>query len=100
METEKVREHCLFVAQQLEQAVADNEDLGARFEGVQMMRFKVEKDCNDVKVVGGELGGDDSGIVISESSVTRQCGGEIVGCALNEETRSAMVEFFQSCYYA
>ena len=33
-----------------------------------------------MKVVGGEMGGDDSGIVVSENGVTKTYGEEIVGC--------------------
>ena len=50
-----------FVGEGIEKMVADGEDLGARFEGTQMMRFKLERDGGETKVVGGEMGGDDSG---------------------------------------
>ena len=95
---EEVREQCQFVAQGIADAVASDEDLGAKFEGVQMMRFKVEKDGGDVKVVGGELGGDDSGITISETGVTKMFAGEIVGCQFDPETSAALREFFETCY--
>jgi hypothetical protein len=96
---EEVREHCRFVGKDIEKMVADGEDLGARFEGTQMIRIKVDKDGNDVKVVGGEMGGDDSGIVVSETGVTKTYGEEIVGYAFAPETRAALIEFFASCYY-
>ena len=96
---DEAKAHCRFVGKDIEKMVADGEDLGARFEGTQMMRFKLERDGNDVKVVGGEMGGDDSGIVVSESGVTKTYGDEIVGYAFDPETRAALVEFFASCYF-
>jgi len=95
---DEVKEQCRFVAQGIADAVAADEDLGEKFEGVQMMRFKVEKDGGDVKIVGGELGGDDSGIVISEEGVTKIFAGQIVGYRFDEETRAALIEFFTTCY--
>ena len=95
----EVREHCRFVGKDIEKMVEDGEDLRARFEGTQMIRFKVDKDGDDVKVVGGEMGGDDSGIVVSESGVTKVYGDEIVGYAFDSETRDALVEFFDTLYY-
>ena len=80
--------------------VADGEDLLARFEGTQIMRFKVEREGERETVVGGELGGDDSGIVVSESGVTKLFGDEIVGYAFSSETRAAMVEFFAASFHA
>ena len=96
---DEVREHCRFVGKGIEKMVADGEDLRARFEGTQMMRIKVDKDGDGVKVVGGEMGGDDSGIVVSESGVTKIYSDEIVGYAFDPETRAAMVEFFNTLYY-
>ena len=95
---DEVKEHCRVVAQGIVDAVAADEDLGEKFEGVQMMQFKVEKDGADVKVVGGELGGDDSGIIVSEAGVTKMFAGEIVGYQFDEETRAALIEFFTTCY--
>ena len=95
---DEVKEQCRFVAQGIADAVAADEDLGEKFEGVQMMRFKVEKDGGDVKVVGGELGGDDSGIIVSETGVTKMFAGVIVGYQFDEETRAALIEFFTTCY--
>ena len=95
---EEAKEHCRFVAQGIADAVAADEDLGEKFEGVQMMRFKVEKDGGDVKIVGGELGGDDSGIVISEEGVTKIFAGQIVGYRFDEETSAALREFFETLY--
>ena len=97
---DEARDHCRFVGKDIEKMVADDEDLNAQFEGTQMIRFKVEKDGNGVKVVGGEMGGDDSGIVVSESGVTKEYMGQIVGYPFDAETRSALVEFFTTCYYS
>ena len=96
----EIREHCRFVGEGIEKMVADGEDLRARFEGTQMIRIKVDKDGDGVKVVGGEMGGDDSGIVVSESGVTKCWGDEIVGYAFDAETRAALVEFFETLYYS
>ena len=65
-----------------------------------MIRFKVDKDGDGVKVVGGEIGGDDSHLIISERGVTKTYGDEIVGYAFDPETRAALVEFFASCYWS
>lgn len=51
-------------------------------------------------MVGGELGGDDSRVVVSESGVTKVWGDEVVGYAFGAETREAMVEFFAAAYLA
>lgn len=51
-------------------------------------------------MVGGELGGDDSRVVVSESGVTKVYGDEVVGYAFGAETREAMVEFFAATYHA
>ena len=96
----EIREHCRFVGKDIEKMVADGEDLRARFEGTQMIRIKVDKDGDGMKVVGGEMGGDDSGIVVSESGVTKCWGDEIVGYAFDAETRAALVEFFETLYYS
>ena len=96
---DEAREHCRFVGKGIEKMVADGEDLRERFDGTQMIHIKVDKDGNNVKVVGGEMGGDDSGIVISESGVTKTYGDEIVGYAFDSETRSALIEFFETIYY-
>ena len=77
------------------------EDLNAKFEGqITMLRFKLEKDGGGVKVVGGEMGGDDSYTVVSECGVTKTYGDEIVGYAFDAETRAALVEFFDTLYFA
>ena len=97
---DEAREHCRFVGKGIEKMVADGEDLRARFEGqIRMLRFKVDKDGDGVKIIGGEIGGDDSGIVMSESGVTKTYGDEIVGYAFDSETRDALVEFFDTLYY-
>ena len=42
---DEVREHCRLVGKGNEKAVADGEDLNAKFEGqITMLRFKLEKD--------------------------------------------------------
>ena len=92
------RRHCRSVGERIESAVANGEDLGAYFEGTQLLRFKVEKNGNVEKVVGGELGGDDSGIVVLESGVMKVWGDEIAGYAFDAETRAALVEFFDACF--
>ena len=98
---DEVREDCRFVGKGIEKMVADGEDLNAKFEGqIRMLRFKVEKDGGDVKIVGGEMGGDDSHIVVSESGVTKIYSDEIVGYAFDSETRAALVEFFETLYCA
>ena len=98
---DEAREHCRFVGKGIEKMVADGEDLNAKFEGqIRMLRFKVEKDGGDVKIVGGEMGGDDSHIVVSESGVTKIYSDEIVGYAFDAETRAALVEFFETLYYS
>ena len=97
---EDARNHCRFVGEGIEKDVAEGGDLGARFEGTPLLRFKVERDGGKESVVGGELGGDDSGIVVSESGVTKLFGDEVVGYAFSSETRAAMVEFFAASYHA
>ena len=53
------REHCRFVGKGIEKAVADGEDLNAKFEGqITMLRFKLEKDGGRIGIIipsGGEL---------------------------------------------
>ena len=98
---DEAKEHCRFVGKGIEKMVADGEDLTAKFEGqITMLRFKLEKDGSGVKVVGGEMGGDDSYTVVSERGVTKTYGEEIVGYAFDPETRAALVEFFASCYWS
>ena len=94
---EEAREHCRQVGKGIERCVAEGGDLAAQFEGVQLLRFKVEKEDGVERVVGGELGGDDSGLVVSERGVTKVWLDEIVGYAFDAETRAAMVEFFETC---
>ena len=97
---DEVKAHCRFVGEGIEKMVADDEDLNAQFEGTQIIRFKVEKNGNDVKVVGGEMDGDDLKIIVSESGVTKEYMGQIVGYPFDAETRAALIEFFTTCYYA
>ena len=98
---DEVKEQCRDVGKRIEKAIEDGVDLGEYFDNqTPMLRFKVDKDGNDVRVVGGELGGDDSHIVVSERGVTKTYGDEIVGYAFDPETRAALVEFFASHYCA
>ena len=97
---EEVKAHCRFVGEGIEKSVADGEDLFARFEGTPILRFKAEREGGRETVVGGELGGDDSRVVVSESGVTKVWGDEVVGYAFGAETREAMVEFFAAAYHA
>ena len=99
--TEDVKANCRDVGERIEKAVADGVDLGEYFEGqTPMFRFKVDKDGKGVKVVGGEMGGDDSHVVVSERGVTKIYGDEIVGYAFEPETRAAPIEFFNDCYHS
>ena len=95
---EQVREECRYIGKNVEEMVREGKNLCEQFEGTQMIRLKIDKDGNSVKVVGGELGGDDSQVVISESGVTKVYGDEIVGYAFDPETRAALVEFFETLY--
>ena len=97
---EEAREHCRFVGRQIEEAVASEKDLAEYFEGnTPVLRFLVEKNGETVEVVGGECGGDDSGIFVSERGVTKRICEEIVGYAFDIETREAMIEFFANLYF-
>ena len=95
---DEVKDHCRFVAQGIVDAVAAGEDWTTGLGNPPILRFKVVKDGNDVKVVGGEIGGDDSGIVISEEGVTKIFAGQIVGYQFDEETSAALREFFETLY--
>lgn len=97
---EEARTHCRFVGEGIERDVAEGKNLGERFEGTQLLLFKVERESGADKVVGGELGGDDSDIILSESGVTKRWGNEIIGYAFGKETRAALVEFFSMCYHS
>ena len=98
---DEAKEHCRDVGKRIEESIADGVDLGEYFNNqTPMFRFKVDKDGNDMKVVGGELGGDDSHIVVSERGVSKTYGDEIVGYAFAPETCVALVEFFASHYCA
>lgn len=97
---EEAKAHCRFVGEGIERDVVEGKDLGERFEGTPLLWFKVERDGGRETVVGGELGGDDSGIVVSESGVTKAFGDEIVGYSFGAETREAMVAFFASAFHA
>ncbi len=96
---EQVREECRYIGKNVEEMVREGKNLCEQFEGTQMICLKIDKEGNSVKVVGGELGGDDSHVVISESCVTKVYGDEIVGYAFDSETRAARVEFFETLYY-
>ena len=54
---DEAKEDCRFVGERIEKMVAEGEGLTAKFEGTQLIRFKVDKDGDGVKVVGGEIGG-------------------------------------------
>lgn len=97
MTKEKARKWCREVGKAIEACVAEGGDLLAHFEGLPMLRFKVESAEGRERVVGGEVGGDDSGLVVSESGVTKTWMDEIVGYAFDAETRAAMAEFFETC---
>ena len=97
---EDARNHCRFVGEGIERDIAEGKDILDIFPSTQLLRFKVERDGSRETVVGGELGGDDSGIVVSESGVTKLFGDEVVGYAFSSETREAMVEFFAASYNA
>ena len=79
--------------------MAAGEDLGGRFEGVQSITFRIEKDGSKVAVVGGEIAPDDSGIYTTEKGVFRFYGDELVGYAFDMEIREAMREFFNTTYW-
>ena len=97
---EDARNHCRFVGEGIERDIAEGKDPGDILGNTQLLRFKIDRDGNHETVVGGELGGDDSHVTVSESGVTKLWGDEIVGYAFNDETRAAMVEFFDTCYHA
>ena len=97
---EAVREHCREVGKGIEKLVADGGDLLAAFEGTQCVTFRVVKDGQETRVVGGTLGGDDSHLVISEAGVCKVWMDEVVGYAFDGETRAAMVDLFTTLYSA
>ena len=98
---DEVKAHCRDVGERIKKAIADGVDLNECFEGqTPMLQFKVDDDGNEVKIVGGEMGGDDSRVVVSERGVTKIYGDEIVGYAFDTETRSALVEFFNNLYHS
>ena len=96
---DEVKEHCREVGEGIAAAVAAGEDLGRRFEGVQSVTFRVEKDGSEIKVVGGEIAPDDSGIYTTEKGVFKFYGDELVGYVFDAETRAAMREFFDTAYW-
>lgn len=75
---EQAMAHCREVGERIERCVAEGGDLFAQFEGVQMLNFKLEKTDAGLKVVGGELGGDDPRITVSESGASKPWNDEIV----------------------
>lgn len=97
---EDVKNHCRFIGEGIERDIAEGKDILDIFPSTPLLRFKVERDGNRETVVGGELGGDDSNVVVCESGVTKLFGDEIVGYAFDRETRAAMVEFFAATYPA
>lgn len=97
----EAKEHCRYVAQGVIEAVANGEDLTGYFEGVQNVRFLVDRGADGkVSVVGGVIEADDSGIEISDRGVFKQYGDEYVGVAFDPETRAAFIEFFGMLYWA
>ena len=84
---DEVKAHCRFVGEGIEKMVADGEDLGARFEGTQIIRFKVDKDGNDVKVVGGEMEGDDTP---RSTFVAESCSLQAVECMVADISRASI----------
>ena len=96
---DEVKKHCRVVGEGIVAAVAAGEDLGKRFEGVQNITFRIEKNGSEIEVVGGEIAPDDSGIYTTEKGVFRFFGDELVGYAFDRETREAMREFFDTAYW-
>ena len=97
---DEVKAHCRMVGEGIvAAAVAAGEDLGKRFEGVQGITFRIEKDGSEIEVVGGEIAPDDSGIYTTEKGVFKFFGDELVGYAFDSETREAMREFFDTAYW-
>ena len=96
---DEVKNHCQEVGEGIAAAVAAGEDLGKRFEGVQNITFRIEKDGSEIEVVGGEIAPDDSAIYTTEKDVFKFYGDELVGYASDRETREAMREFFDTAYW-
>ena len=96
---DEVKKHCREVGEGIAAAVTAGEDLGKRFEGVQSITFRIEKDGSEIEVVGGEIAPDDSGIYTTEKGVFKFYGDELVGYAFDSETRAAMREFFDTAYW-
>lgn len=95
---EEARELCRQKGKEIEKWLEDGGDLLDFFEGgVSRLLFKVEREDGVERLVGGEAEGGDSGLVVSESGVTKVWMNEIVGYAFDAETRAAMVEFFAIC---
>ena len=94
---EDVTQRCREVGEGIAAAVVAGEDLGKRFDGVEGITFRVEKD--ESEVVGGEVTPDDSGIYTTEKGVFKFYGDELVGYAFDRETREAMREFFDTAYW-
>ena len=53
---DEVKTHCRFVGEGIEKMVADGEDLEARFEGTQIIRFKVDAEDSYVSYSNGWFG--------------------------------------------
>ncbi len=98
---EEAREECRHVGKGIEELVESGGDLLEAFEGsVPALRFKIVKDGRETHVVGGEIFGDDSHLVISEAGVWKAWGDGIVGYAFPVETQAAMRDFFRTLYTA
>lgn len=97
---EEARQECRDVGKGIEKLVAEGGDLLEAFEGTQQITFRVTKDCNEIHLIGGTLGGDDSRITVSEMGTWKTWNDEIVGYAFDRETRAALLELFSSLYNA
>ena len=96
---EEVERGCREAGERIEMFVADGGELEEFFtDGNQTFWFKVLKDGERERVVGGEILGDDTGRIISERDVTAGYANRVVGYVFNEETKSAMLEFFSRMY--
>ena len=98
MTKEEARELCRQKGKEIEKWLEDGGELLDFFEGgVSRLLFKVEREDGAERLVGGEAEGGDSGLVISERGVTKVWLDEIIGYAFDDATRTAMVEFFETC---
>lgn len=95
---EELRDACREKGKEIEKFVEEGGDLIDFFVGgVSRMQFKVEREDGVERLTGGEAECGDSRFVVSERGVTRIWLDEIVGYAFDDETRAAMVKFFETC---